>query len=246
MPINIVGVDCATDPKNVGYAFGSFQDGCTVVEKVALGSAAMPPAQAIADWLANKSGPTLLAMDAPLGWPAPMAQQLPNHNAGDSLAGTANDLFRRETDRFIRERIGKQSLDVGADRIARTAHAALELLETLRQLLQQPITLAWHPAFEGVSAIEVYPVATLVAHGIESMGYKAANGQNARERVAQAVGFGIQVEGAIPAMDSKSDALDAVICLLAAHDFLRGEAMGPEDRTLATKEGWIWVRECGA
>ena len=246
MPINIVGVDCATDPKNVGYAFGSFQNGRTVVEKAALGSNELPPAQAIADWLANRSGPTLLAMDAPLGWPEPMAQSLANHNAGDALAGTANVLFRRETDRFIRERIGKQSLDVGADRIARTAHAALELLESLRHLLQCPTTLAWHPAFEGVGAIEVYPAATLVAHGIESTGYKAANGQAARERVAQSVGSLIQIDAPIPAMDSKSDALDAVTCLLAAHDFLRGEAMGPEDRTLATKEGWIWVRECGA
>lgn len=85
MPINIVGVDCATDPKNVGYAFGSFQDGRTVVEKAALGSAEMPPTQAIADWLAQKSGPTMLTMDAPLGWPAPMSQQLPNHNAGEAL-----------------------------------------------------------------------------------------------------------------------------------------------------------------
>jgi predicted nuclease with RNAse H fold len=243
MPVNIVGVDCATDPKNVGYAFGSFTEGRTVVEQAALGSSTMPPAEAIADWLADRSGQTLLAMDAPLGWPLPMAQSLPNHNAGDSLAGTANALFRRETDRFIRGRIGKQSLDVGADRIARTAHAALEILETLRQRLQRPITLAWHPAFEGVGAIEVYPAATLVAHGIESAGYKAANGQSARERVAKAVGSLIQIDEFIPAMDSKSDALDAVICLLGAHDFLRGEALGPEDQALAVKEGWIWVRK---
>ncbi|MGM0434207.1 MAG: hypothetical protein ACQEQ1_06055, partial [Pseudomonadota bacterium] len=79
------------------------------------------------------------------------------------------------------------------------------------------------------------------AHGIESTGYKAAKGQEARERVAHAVGSLIRFDVPIPAMDSKSDALDAVICLLAAHDFLRGEAMGPEDQALATKEGWIWA-----
>lgn len=243
MAINIVGVDCATAPKNVGFAFGSFQNGRTVVEKAALGSTELPPAQAIADWLANRNGPTLLAMDAPLGWPEPMAQSLGNHNAGDALAGTANDLFRRETDRFIRERIGKQSLDVGADRIARTAHAALALLESLRHVLQCPIPLAWNPVFEGLRAIEVYPAATLVAHGIESTGYKAANGQAARERVAQAVGSLIQIDAPIPAMERKSDALDAVICLLAAQDFLTGKAMPPNNHAPTLKEGWIWVRD---
>ncbi|MYL26521.1 MULTISPECIES: DUF429 domain-containing protein [Halomonadaceae] len=244
MTINIVGIDCASDPRNVGYAFGTFSENGTVVEGAALGSNDLLPAQAIADWLSNRSGPTLLAMDAPLGWPEPMAQSLVNHNAGDSLAGSANYLFRRETDRFIRERIGKQSLDVGADRIARTAHAALELLESLRHLLQRPITLAWQPEVEGLRAIEVYPAATLVAHGIESTGYKAAKGQEARERVAHAVGSLIRIDVPIPAMESKSDALDAVICLLAAHDFLWGKVMGPEDQALATKEGWIWVKEC--
>ena len=243
MTINLIGVDCATDPRNVGYAFGTFSEQGTVVEQAALGTTKLSPAEAIADWLANRSGPTLLAMDAPLGWPEPMAQSLANHNAGDALAGTANDLFRRETDRFIRERIGKQSLDVGADRIARTAHAALELLESVRHLLQCPITLAWNPAFDGLRAIEVYPAATLVAHGIESTGYKAANGQAARERVAQSVGSLIQIDAPIPAMESKSDALDAVICLLAAQDFLIGKAMPPNNHAPALKEGWIWVRD---
>ena len=243
MTINLIGVDCATDPRNVGYAFGTFSEHGTVVEQAALGTNALPPAQAIADWLDHRSGPTLLALDAPLGWPDPMAQQLATHHAGEAVTGTANDLFRRETDRFIRERIGKQSLDVGADRIARTAHAALGLLESLRQSLQQPITLAWQPAFEGLGAIEVYPAATLVAHGIESTGYKAANGQAARERVAEALGSRMEVSEPIPTMESKSDALDAVICLLAAQDFLAGKAMPPHDDAPVKKEGWIWVRD---
>ena len=43
-------------------------------------------------------------------------------------------------------------------------------------------------------------------------------------------------------MESKSDALDAVICLLAAQDFLIGKAMPPNNHAPALKEGWIWVR----
>ena len=37
-------------------------------------------------------------------------------------------------------------------------------------------------------------------------------------------------------------ALDAGFCILAAVDFLRGDAMEPEDQQKAWKEGWIWVR----
>src|SRR5437016_7332440 len=44
-------------------------------------------------------------------------------------------MFRRVTDDVIYERLGKRPLDVGADRIARTAHAALRFLEELRGFL---------------------------------------------------------------------------------------------------------------
>jgi hypothetical protein len=36
--------------------------------------------------------------------------------------------------------------------------------------------------------------------------------------------------------------LDAVVCLVAARDFLRNEAMPPTDRAPAEAEGWIWCR----
>ncbi|MGI9165811.1 MAG: hypothetical protein ACR2G5_05410 [Pyrinomonadaceae bacterium] len=44
-------------------------------------------------------------------------------------------------------------------------------------------------------------------------------------------------------MDASADVLDAVVCLLAARDFLLGEAMRPIDRNLAEIEGWIWTRD---
>jgi|LSQX01.1.fsa_nt_gb hypothetical protein len=37
------------------------------------------------------------------------------HLAGEAININSNPLFRRETDRFIRRNIGKQSLAVGAD-----------------------------------------------------------------------------------------------------------------------------------
>lgn len=243
MEVNVVGIDCATDPRNVGYAFGRFFGGCTVVEHVAVGTADLSPVRAITDWLDSCSGPTLIALDAPLGWPAPLAEALQNHEAGQPLPTEANRLFRRETDRVIRERTGKQSLDVGADRIARTAHAGLKLLGELRSDLSDSIPLASTVPTTGRHAIEVYPAATLAAHRIDARGYKAASGKKQREQIFWEVEKRITVRAMIPDLDRGSDGIDAVLCVLAAHDFLLGTAIAPDEETPYRTEGWIWVRD---
>lgn len=243
MTIRIVGIDCATDARRVGYAFATHCQGHTIVEKAIAGSTAVAPVDAIAAWLRRDNSPALLALDAPLGWPATLGTALPTHKAGQPLSDTANDLFRRHTDRFIREHIGKQSLDVGADRIARTAHAALQMLQGLRERLGEAIPLAWQPAISGVQAIEVYPAATLVAHGIHPIGYKAAAGGQARERVLSAVRERLVVDAAIPDIGHSSDGIDAVLCTLAAQDFLTELAFPPDHGAPVETEGWIWVRE---
>jgi len=61
--------------------------------------------------------------------------------------------------------------------LARTAHEALCLLEELRYETGRPIELAWsHELAPGIHAIEVYPAATLIAHGMTAHGYKGARG----------------------------------------------------------------------
>lgn len=237
----IIGVDCASDPKNVGIAFGTYAQGQTVVEYVEMGSALSPPSNRIASRLVDESGPVLIALDAPLGWPEPLARELHHHMAGDPFCAGANALFRRETDRHIKKRLGKQSLDVGADRIARTAHAALALLAALRQELNVPISLAWTPSVNGVQAIEVYPAATLLAHDIRTKGYKAPSGHTQRLHILDAINTRITVAAHVPDLETRADALDAVCCLLAAHDFLSGRAVPPEPNMPIHKEGWIWV-----
>jgi hypothetical protein len=98
---------------------------------------------------------------------------LGKHNAGDEISTAANAMFRRHTDRFVQERIGNIPLDVGADRIARTAHAALAFLGEWRRRLCHDIPLAWSPEqCDSISAIEVYPAATLLARTINASGYK--------------------------------------------------------------------------
>ena len=242
MRINIIGIDCATNPTDVGIAFGRFSNGHTVVERVEIGSRREEPADIVAAWLKGQDDPTLLALDSPLGWPNALAEELPAHTAGRKLTSSANSLFRRSTDMFIKEKIGKQSLDVGADRIARTAYSALDLLNRLSQMLGHEIKLAWEPTINGISVIEVYPAATLIAHGIDIRGYKSTGGKAERQRVIADVKLRVTVSAEIPSIEKKSDSVDAIACVLAGQDFLSGLSFPPPDDTPVVKEGWIWVR----
>lgn len=242
MRINIIGIDCATNPTDVGIAFGRFSNGHTVVERVEQGSRREEPTAIVAALIEEQDGPTLLALDAPLGWPKALAEELPDHAAGREFKASANSLFRRSTDMFIREKIRKQSLDVGADRIARTAYSALNLLNRLSQVLGRDIKLAWEPTFNGIRVIEVYPAATLIAHGIDTRGYKSKSGKAERQRVIADLKLRMTVSTDIPSIEKKSDSVDAVTCVLAGQDFLSGLAFPPPDDTPVVREGWIWVR----
>lgn len=241
MQITIVGIDCATKAKKMGLALASFSRGRTaVIAPPELGSNDPSSADVVAGWIREHAGrPTLLALDAPLGWPASLAPAIAHHHAGAEIPHESNLLFRRETDRFVKREVKQQSLDVGADRIARTAHATLSLLAELRRRLNQPIPLAWDPKISGLTAIEVYPAATLKAHGIT---YEV-DSETTREQLRDELGNRIAMPSDTNLMRRSRDALDAVVCVLAAHDFLMGQALRPYDEELAKKEGWIWVRD---
>lgn len=241
MRINIIGIDCAVNPADVAIAFGRFSNGHTVVEQIQQGSRREEPADIVATWLKGQDDPTLLALDAPLGWPRALAEELPVHAAGKKFSSSAHYLFRRSTDMFVKEKIGKQSLDVGADRIARTAYSALELLDRLRQMLGNTIDLAWGPTINGISVIEVYPAATLMAHGIDTRGYKSTGGKAERLRVIADLKLCVVVSAEIPCIEKRSDSVDAIACVLAGQDFLSGLAFPPSDDAPVESEGWIWV-----
>src|SRR3989442_1019336 len=138
--VTMIGLDCATDDANVGAALGSWREGSLSVEHVTLCDK-VTPAEVIAGWFREADEPVLLALDAPLGWPAPLAQTLVRHRAGGELSAGADQMFRRMTDRAVHENVGKTPLDVGADRIARTAHAALRFLGELREAISRPVPL---------------------------------------------------------------------------------------------------------
>lgn len=255
MTITIIGVDCACDANKVGLAFATLSGGRAVVEYATRGSeepgsrsGRTTPIHTLSKWIGERGYPVLLALDAPLGWPEALGTALVNHCAGEPLPSSdADTLFRRNTDRLIHERIGRRPLDVGADRIARTAHAALRMLDGLRRRIG-PVPLAWEPPRDGVSAIEVYPKATLTAHGIDSRGYKdVREGWAHRERILSDLDERLDLVADRELPLANPDVLDAVVCVLAAQDFLLGEATAPPSgaRRLAEREGWIWLRGPG-
>ncbi len=240
-PIRVVGVDCAAQPANVGLALAELGSSRARVLEATTGKAE-DPATTIAGWLGGRmSG--LIALDAPLGWPRPIAESLAGHHAGEPLEPEPNDAFRRTTDRFVKATVGKQPLDVAADRIARAAHAALRLLGRVRDLTGRPIPLLWGWGhLIEIGAIEVYPAATLAVRGLRCTGYKGKDQRGVRDGLLADLAAELDIDRVAADATQSADAFDAILCVLAAQDFLSGRALAPVDPELARREGWIWVR----
>jgi hypothetical protein len=58
----------------------------------------------------------------------------------------------------------------------------------------------------------------------------------------QEIGERLEISTTLDTMEQSAYALDAGVCILAAHDLLVGQASKPPDAELASREGWIWVR----
>jgi len=161
----------------------------------------------------------------------------------------ADLLFQRATDRVVHDALDIKPLDVGANLIARTAHTALCFLDRLRKETECPIPLAWEPGHASmacVSAIEVYPAATLKERGLPFEGYKKTQqAQSVRNDIIERLESKMGLENIKDEMRKNDDVLDAVVCVLAASDFVRDDVRCPADSDLelAEEEGWIWVRK---
>lgn len=244
-PVTVIGVDAATQDSKIGLARGVWDRKCTQLEDVVLWSRQNRAADVIAGWLASATRPVLLSVDAPLGWPIALSRALKDHRAGDDVGAAPHEMFRRATDHFIKKTFRKTPLDVGADRIARTAHAALRLLGDLRRRTGAQIPLAWSPtALSDISVIEVYPAATLLSHGYASDGYKKPKDTSERSEIIQNLRSVVGLVKDVSRMETNADALDAAVCMLAGKDFLDGTAVPPppHDEVRAQREGWIWVK----
>lgn len=243
--MKLIGIDCAAAARNTGLALGYYSDGQILLSRVTVASVNHPPAQIVSGWLAD-SLPTILAFDAPLGWPMQMGEELSGHSAGQFLEVDEKHFFCRLTDRIVEEQLGKRPLEVGANLIARTALAALRLLNDLRRISGQAIPLDWiGEETDQITAIEVYPAATLVSCREAILGFHR---KNSTDRLEMLYNLGITVDNEEDTDLIRRDlnAFDAVVCLRSAADFLQGNCIRVTDVERALREGWIWVKESGS
>jgi hypothetical protein len=239
--VRIIAIDCATKPKRIGMCAGWARDGALFVEEVVGGASV----ESMSTWLAERADvadDVILGLDAPLGWPALMRDGLAQHRAGDWLPGEANNLFRRATDTFVHQSIGKLPLDVGADRIARTAHSALDLLHDVRAKSRHDFPVPNHAFAGGSAAIETYPGGTLRSGPWNDRGYKGRDGPSIRANLLEELSGLVTISDMSPEILENDDMFDAIIAALGAVDYVAGRCFDPYDASLADREGWIWVR----
>jgi predicted RNase H-like nuclease len=242
----IVGVDCATQEAQMGLARAVLHEsGELELERVTLGTAGESAAASISQWIGTHEH-YVVAFDAPLGWPKALGTALSRHTAGEPLKAAADALFRRETDRLVHKQLRKLPPDVGADRVARTSRAALDLLREVRAHARRPVPLAWQQGAEA-GVIEVFPAATLIARGVSATGYKTntTRARHARGEVLNRLAQELTIRPSRDVIIDDTNLLDATVCALAAADFARGLCVAPEDPELARKEGFIWFRASG-
>ncbi len=241
-PVQIIGIDAAVAPEKTGVALARKAEGQWCIEQVCCGNRNQPIVDLLLSLLDPKM-PLLVAVDAPLGWPASFRKALGNHRAGDRIELDPQFDFARETDRFVRETVGLKPLDVGADRIARTAATALSLIAKLREGLDQALPLLATPKqSQQGGVIEVYPAATLKQRKLPHRQYKKPEMSGIRWEIATAISEELSFKSGIESLIASDHCLDAALCVLAAIDFLANQCHQPLNPDLLQVEGWIWFR----
>jgi hypothetical protein len=232
----VIGIDCATKAQATGIAIGRFNpDGSRLSLVNAFCDANQEWPELCAKYVSDIT-PALLCLDCPLGWPKALSDSLFGQLAGEYSFGSysLDELFSRETDRDIARRY-KKPLEVGADRIARTAVVTLRQLERFRSLTGREFKLGWGGLNKNETAvIEVYPAATRLSHGLPRADKRSKDVSAERaaiERLFSSTG---------EALWGNPDVRDAILCLIAGADYLRGECLAPLKPL--SSEGWIWVR----
>lgn len=223
MTTRLIGLDWATEEPKRGIAAMDAES--DELSPVYVGRASKKePALAIVSRLLDIQLPTIISIDAPLGWPAGLSIALTGHTAGTPIDHSAAEIFSRRTDRFVRDTIRKIPMEVGANMIARVAHSAVNFLGELRRRTGKPIPMLWHAdELQDVGAIEVYPASTRIV----------SRGEDPAEELR------VQLSSDVYQNEHVRDAL---WCVVAARDFFRGECYPPEDVESARCEGWIWFR----
>ena len=229
MRVRLIGVDWACAESKRGIAVVDCAEESIAIVDLSSCSSRRTALDVIRKAITSTTTSSVIAIDAPLGWPVGLSQGLLNHAAGEDLSVAADFMFSRETDRFVRRRFReKKPLEVGANLIARTAHSANRFLHQLRAELTLPVPLLWSRSpLSEVGVIEVYPAVTKIACRGRSLG---------------AV-LNVEEEAIVCANEHVQDAL---WCAVTGLHFIRGECYEPADVDTSRREGWIWFKRTEA
>ncbi|WP_199281641.1 DUF429 domain-containing protein [Salinibacterium sp. CAN_S4] len=232
-----VGVDLAAEPKKTAIAVVQWVGSTATVRHLQLGVTDPEIVELSVD--AAKVG-----IDCAFGWPDEFVEFVAAHSRGEvaprELAGAdwRRRLAYRDTDRFVREKVGRWPLSVSTDRLGLTAMHCAELLAAFERHGHVIVDRSGEGRFA-----EVYPAAALRFWGVAVDGYKtdpparAAATANLRA-AAPWLDLG---DDHLGLMATSDDAFDAVVAALISRASAQGTTWGiPEQsRERATREGWM-------
>jgi predicted nuclease with RNAse H fold len=174
-----------------------------------------------------------IGIDAPFGWPGDFVAAVGNWTASTWSPGERDRLQFRETDRAVRERVGRWPLSVSTDRIALPAMRAMALLR------RHDVT---DRSGDG-RFFEVYPAASLYAWKLRSRGYKRIDAECAafRQEILNSLRSILSWLEVPESYAHSSDSLDALIASLTARAAAQDLTIKPAQNQMAAAkcEGWI-------
>ena len=241
IPMRTAGVDLAAENRGTALAIIEWTPEGAHLEHLALDVDDAQITDAAADVVR-------LGIDCAFGWPDEFVSFVADHanlaqpHAPDGRMAWRRTLAYRQTDRHVRDKIGRWPLSVSTDRIGLTAMRCAGLLGRL----SASGLLVDRSGRAGV-VVEVYPGATLRLWEWEIRGYRSD--PEVRRSLLQRMwrdapwlDLGTHAE----LMVESTDAFDAVVAALAARAAALGRYDPPpaEHRARAEREGWIVLPSC--
>lgn len=241
LPMRTAGVDLAAENKGTALAVIEWTDREARLEQLTLDVDDDRITEAAA-------GVAKIGIDCAFGWPDEFVAFVADHSdlsrahTPDGRMEWRRTLAYRETDRQVRETLGRWPLSVSTDRIGLTAMRCAGLLGRLTA----SGLLVDRSGRDGV-VVEVYPGATLRLWEWEIRGYRSDPEVRGRlvaqmQRDTPWLDLGAHTE----LMVTSTDAFDAVVAALAARAAALGryEPPPPEHQARAEREGWIVLPSC--
>ncbi|TLQ00348.1 DUF429 domain-containing protein [Nesterenkonia salmonea] len=237
----IAGVDLAAESKRTALAIMAWTPAGARLEQLRLNVDDTEIVRAAA-------GVTKIGVDCALGWPDEFVAFVASHSnlaqpqTADGGMEWRRTLAFRETDRFVREKVGRWPLSVSTDRLGLTAMRCAGLLGRLAAHGLQ----VDRSGREGI-VVEVYPGATLRQWDWDIRGYRTD--PEVRRLLVQRIESEapwLEIRPHQELMVDSPDAFDAVIAALSARAAAVGQYSSPppQHKARAEREGWIALPDC--